>query len=72
VAAAGATVRVVLPARALGNRRSLAGARVLVSTWDYDGGFRALSPEGGPFVFGGGAPGVDAKVMDESAVIVVP
>jgi glycosidase len=62
------TVRFVLSPRALDDRRSLSGARVVVSTWDYDGGFRALEPEPGPFVFGGQGP----RVMDESAVIVVP
>jgi glycosidase len=71
VDAATNTVRFALPARSLGERRSLSGARILVTTWDYDGGFRALTPEGGGHVFGGGQ-GSDAKVMDESAVIVVP
>jgi glycosidase len=66
-----ATVRFELSPRALGGRNSLSGARILVATWDYDGGFRALAPAPGPFVFGGGAGG-EARVMDESAVIVVP
>jgi glycosidase len=68
---AASTVRFVLPAKALGGRRSLAGVRVYVTSWDYDGGFRPITPEGGGHVFGGGRAG-DPKVMDASAVIVIP
>ncbi|MGH8029685.1 MAG: glucodextranase DOMON-like domain-containing protein, partial [Arenimonas sp.] len=66
------TVRFVLPARSLGNRASLSGARIHVSTWDYDGGFRPLALVGGEHAFGGGDGSRDPLVMDESAVIVVP
>lgn len=57
------TVTFVWPARALGRLRSLAGLRVHVTTWDYDGGYRPLGPEAGPHRFGGGAED-GAKVMD--------
>jgi hypothetical protein len=61
------TLTWTLPARALGGTGpagdALAGARIHVTTWDYDGGFRALAPEAGATTFGGGqADG--AKVMD--------
>jgi glycosidase len=66
------TVTLTLPAAALGGLPSLAGARVYVTTWDYDGGYRALQPEAAPFAMGGGDPARDARVMDDSRVIVLP
>lgn len=65
------TLTLTLSAAALGQRRSLSGARIFVTTWDYDGGYRRLSPEGGAWAIGGGAEN-DPKVMDASAVIVLP
>lgn len=69
--AATGTVTFTYPAAALGSPASLSGARVLVTTWDYDSGYRALAPSPGPYVFGGGAAGA-AKVMDDSGVLVLP
>lgn len=60
-----------LPAAALGKLVSLKGARILVTTWDYDGGYRALGPQAQPYAMGGAQPG-DPKVMDASPVIVLP
>jgi hypothetical protein len=65
------TVTFTLPAAALGKLPSLSGARIFVTTWDYDGGYRALDTEAQPYAMGGGAPG-SAKVMDASPVIVLP
>ncbi|MFN7781520.1 MAG: glucodextranase DOMON-like domain-containing protein, partial [Lysobacterales bacterium] len=48
------TLTITLPARLLGERDSLHGAVLHLSTWDYDGGYRALTPEGGNMRFGGG------------------
>jgi glycosidase len=65
------TVSFTIPASALGRRASLSGARIYVTTWDYDGGYRAIGPQAQPYAMGGGA--ADApKVMDASAVIVLP
>jgi glycosidase len=65
------TLAWTLPARALGGAGlegdALAGARIHVTTWDYDGGFRALAPEAGATTFGGG-PADGAKVMDALTV----
>ncbi len=66
------TVAFVLPATTPGLGASLAGARVYVSTWDWDGGFRPLAPEGGANRFGGGQEGRDPKVMDDSVVVTLP
>jgi glycosidase len=70
------TVTFTLPASALasglGRAANLSGAKVLVTTWDYDGGYRKLSEAPAAFAVGGGVEGRDAKVMDASAVIVLP
>jgi hypothetical protein len=74
VDAATQTVSLVLPASLLsvaGRLPVLSGAKVYVTTWDYDAGYRALSPQAQPFAMGGGAADA-AKVMDESAVIILP
>ena len=47
------TVSFTLPAAALGGA-PLQGARIYVTTWDYDGGYRALSPAPQPYAIGGG------------------
>lgn len=65
------TVSFTLPAAALKRLPSLSGARLYVSTWDYDGGYRALAAVPGPFVMGGGGPD-GPRVMDDSGVITLP
>jgi hypothetical protein len=62
------TVTFTLPAASLGKTESLAGAKLYISTWDYDGGYRPLQAEAGAHAFGGGQPG-DPLVMDDTAVI---
>jgi glycosidase len=66
------TIRLRFPAAALGAGRSLSGARLYVTTWDYDGGYREIATEPGPHVFGGGDPATAPRVMDASEVIVLP
>ncbi|MBB1087297.1 hypothetical protein H4F99_02205 [Lysobacter sp. SG-8] len=57
------TITAVFPATAFDAPDTLAGATLYLTTWDYDGGYRALAPEPAPMTFGGGdAEG--AKVMD--------
>lgn len=64
-----ATVSFTVPAAVLGRHKSLSGARIYVSTWDYDGGYRAIAPQPQPYALGGGA--ADApKVMDDSLIVV--
>jgi carbohydrate-binding DOMON domain-containing protein len=65
------TITFTIPATALGDRASLAGARLYVTTWDYDGGYRALSPQAQPAAFGGGDGARDPLVMDSTDVIVL-
>ncbi|WP_162823874.1 alpha-amylase family glycosyl hydrolase [Lysobacter sp. TY2-98] len=65
VDAATSTLQVLLPSSALGRLSSLRGARVYVTTWDYDGGYRGLSPDGDSHTFGG-APADAPKILDDA------
>jgi carbohydrate-binding DOMON domain-containing protein len=58
------TIRFTLPARVLGHQGSLDGLAVYATTWDYDGGYRALGETAGPHRFGGGTAD-GPKVMDD-------
>lgn len=63
VDAAQRRVRLTLPPAALGRPRTLRGARVHVTTWDFDAGYRAIAAAPGSHSFGGGS--ADApRVMD--------
>lgn len=64
------TLHVTIPAAALGHRPSLAGARLYVTTWDYDGGYRALAPVAGPHAFGGGT--ADGPRVMDAVLITLP
>jgi glycosidase len=57
-------VRFTLPAGALGKGAELAGLQLHISTWDYDGGYRALAAQPGGHTLGGGAPDAP-KLMDQ-------
>jgi hypothetical protein len=60
-----------IPSESLGDPDSLSGARVYVSTWDWDGGWRALAREAASFTVGGGDP-AGPKVWSASPVITLP
>ncbi|MFN5703616.1 MAG: alpha-amylase family glycosyl hydrolase [Gammaproteobacteria bacterium] len=65
------TLTITIPAKALDNPASLSGIKLYLNTWDYDGGYRGLSPKGGGMLFGGDrADGT--KVLDETEVLVLP
>ena len=65
-------IRLTLPASLLGHATGLAGARVYVTTWDYDSGFRGLSPEGANMQFGGGRACCDPLWMDAAGPLRIP
>jgi glycosidase len=65
------TITFIVPAKALGNPATVSGAKLYLNTWDYDAGYRALNPEGGTMAFGGGKSN-DAKILDETPVLVIP
>ncbi len=71
VDAANDIVTFTIPATALGRRASLSGAKLYVTTWDYDGGYRPLVPQPGAATFGGGDGTRDPLVMDATDVIVL-
>lgn len=66
------TVHLTVPASALGRLTSLSGARVYVTTWDYDGGYRALLPQAAGFSMGGRVAPNDALIMDDTPIITIP
>jgi hypothetical protein len=61
-------LQLTLPASALGDPGDWRGARLYLTTWDYDGGYRTLAPLPGPFVFGGGDD-AGVRSMDDSGVL---
>jgi glycosidase len=61
------TITFTLPAAALDSPKSLAGARIHLTTWDYDGRYRELKPQASGFEFGGGVAN-DALVLDEMTI----
>jgi len=65
------TVTFTLPATAIGAGQSLEGARVVVATWDYDGGFRGLAPTADGGRFGGGDGARDPLWMDVAGPLVL-
>jgi glycosidase len=65
------TVRFTIPSESLGDPASLSGARVFVSTWDWDGGWRPLAREASTFTAGGGDPKAP-KLWSASPVITLP
>ena len=65
------TLSFVLKSAALGHPGTLSGAKIYVTTWDYDGGYRALGLDLNAGRVGGGQP-TDPLVMDASAVITIP
>jgi len=56
------------PAAAIGSPASLSGARLYVTTWDYDGGYRPLQPAAGTHAFSGGDGRNEPLVMDDAMV----
>lgn len=62
------TVSLLIPASSLGNPKTLAGLKLYLTTWDYDGGYKALSDGTESHGFSGGDGKVDPLVMDEIVV----
>jgi glycosidase len=67
-----ATIQFFFPPQALGNPTSLSGVRIYVTTWDYDGGYRALVPEAEQWKFSGADDTVAPLVMDDIPVLTIP
>jgi glycosidase len=66
------TIRFLIAAESLGSPATLEGARIYVTTWDWNGPeaqYRALTQAGGPYEFGNGNGATDPLIMDDSAVV---
>jgi glycosidase len=64
-----------LAGEALGNPATLAGARVYVTTWDWNGvdsEYRRLTEVPQQWTFGGGDGAVDPLILDDTDIIMVP
>jgi hypothetical protein len=48
------SIQFELPPSLLTDLPSLKGLKIFLNTWDYDSGYRKLSPQGGPSQMGGG------------------
>jgi glycosidase len=66
------TLRLELPASALGGLATLDGVRVHVTTWDYDGGWKRLEPEGSGHTFGGGDGAAGDPLWMDAMDVAVP
>ena len=66
------TITFTFPAASLGRATDLSGARIYVTTWDYDGGWRALQPAAADYAFGGGDPARDPRVLDAVGPLRIP
>lgn len=65
-------VVLTLPASSWPDGATLDGARILVNTWDYDGGYRALVPEPRGMAFGGGDGRHEPLWMDQAQLLMPP
>ena len=67
------TVTFTFPASVLGSTRSLSGVRLYLNTWDYDGGYRSLTPQPGAHSIGGGdgrqGSAVDGRQWGDHAAV---
>ncbi|HEU4406881.1 MAG TPA: alpha-amylase family glycosyl hydrolase [Polyangiaceae bacterium] len=66
------TIQFFFPPQSIGNPASLSGVKLYVTTWDYDGGYRALVPEPEQWKFSGADGTVAPLVMDDAPVLTVP
>jgi hypothetical protein len=70
------TVSFLFLSDALGNPETLAGAKVYITTWDWNGvdsAYRPLKPTGGTWAFGGGDElAGDPLIIDDTFVIEIP
>ncbi|WP_224249268.1 alpha-amylase family glycosyl hydrolase [Hyalangium gracile] len=69
---AASTVTLTLPGELFAGLTTLSGAKVYVTTWDYDGGYRQLVPTAEQWKFWGGDGATDPIVLDDTPVLTVP
>lgn len=64
-------ITLTFPAAAFGNLDTLDGAKLYLTTWDYDAAYRSLEPTAGAYIFGGATSASDPKIMDAIGPIVI-
>ena len=64
-------VSIVIPGDAFPAGAALSGAKIYITSWDYDGGYRTLAKEPSTFTFGGGEAN-GPRVMDDTQILVLP
>jgi len=66
------TIDLLFSPQSLGDPQDLTGVKIYITTWDYDGGYRALTPDPEQWKFSGGDGAVSPLIMDDTAVITLP
>jgi glycosidase len=68
------TITIQFSSDALGNPKTLEGAKIYITTWDNngsEGGHRGISNDGGPFEYGGYAAEKPSLIIDDTKVITI-
>ena len=69
------TITIQFSPDALGNPKTLEGAKIYITTWDNngsEGGHRAITKDGGPFDFGGSDVKKPSLIIDDTQIITIP
>ncbi len=69
------TITIQFSPDALGNPKTLEGAKIYITTWDNngsEGGHRVITKDGGPFDFGGTDEEKPSLIIDDINVITIP
>ena len=69
------TITIQFSPDALGNPKTLEGAKIYITTWDNngsEGGHRVITKDGGPYDFGGSDDPNATLIIDDSNVITIP
>jgi hypothetical protein len=57
-------ITLIFPSSSFGDQADLTGAKLYLTTWDYDAAYRSLEAKPGGFIFGGAKSASDPKIMD--------
>jgi len=69
------TITIQFSPDALGNPKTLEGAKIYIATWDNngsEGGHRVITQDGGPYDFGGSNNPNATLIIDDTKVITIP
>jgi glycosidase len=62
------TIDLTFTPESFGDLQALSGVRIYVTTWDYDGGYRPLTPLPEQWKFSGGDGAVSPLIMDDALI----